>query len=234
VKNTLGDVVVLEADNLQERLRLPGRTYGEGSGVRFSPCGDMIVDGSWNGDLLVRDAASGDVLLHEHDGMITTLDTTNDRMTWLYTQNDAGIVVRRWPFTEHAPIRCVTGGDLLFGGGSTAAISNDGRFVAASTWEQIETWQREGERLEPLATYSVPSTGTGSALAWNPDGTALAYAGGGQALVLTSDLRLLWVADFRYASDVAFSPSGDLLAVGDWSSGAVVATSIIFGVERDE
>jgi len=224
VKNTLGDVVVLDAASLNETLRLPGRAYGEGSEIRFSPSGDLIVDGSWNGDLLVRDAAGGEVILHERDGMIAELTTTGDRQTWLYTRNGSGIVIRRWPFTDHAPMPCTTSGDLMFGGGSSAlAISNDGRFLATTGWERIQTWERDGDRLRVLASCAVPGSGTGTGLSWHPSGRTLAYAGGGQALLLTRELRVIWSAPFRYASDVAFSPNGDLLAIGDWSRGAVLA-----------
>jgi hypothetical protein len=52
----------------------------------------------------------------------------------------------------------------------------------------------------------------------------LAYAASGVALLLSSDARPLWWGPgFRYACDVRFSPAGDLLAIGDWSKGAVLA-----------
>jgi WD40 repeat protein len=223
VKNTHGDVVILEAATLKETLRLAGRPYGEGSDVRFAPSGDLIVDGSWDGDLLVRDAASGVIVLHERDGRIGILTTTRDRETWLYSRNGSGIVIRRWPFTKHEAVPCTTSGDLLFGGSSTAAISDDGRFVATTGWERIDIWERADDRLEALAACAVPGSGTGTGLSWHPTGRTLAYAGGGQALLLTRELRVIWSAPFRYASDVAFSPNGDLLAIGDWSRGAVLA-----------
>jgi hypothetical protein len=77
-ENTLGDVVLLDVETLRENLRLPGSTDGEGSGVRFSPCGRFVIDRSWRGNLLVGDAASGEVVLHEPGDPIGSIDCTAD------------------------------------------------------------------------------------------------------------------------------------------------------------
>jgi WD40 repeat protein len=220
VKNTLGDVVVLDVESLSEELRLSGVAYGEGSPVRFSPCGEFVIDGSWNGDLLVRDAASGEVVLHESGGSITSIACSADRSHWLYTRAGAGCVTRRWPFMEFEPMVYANGDFLL--GPHALAISGDGQRIVTARWQLIEAWQIDGNRLELLGEHSVATSGTGDAVAWSPAGTSIAYAGAGQALVLTPELHVVWRADFRYPSDVAYSPDGDLLAIGDWSSGAVI------------
>ncbi|MGZ4391250.1 MAG: WD40 repeat domain-containing protein [Gaiellaceae bacterium] len=220
VKNTLGDAVVLEIESLREELRLSGAAYGEGSAIRFSPCGEFVIDGSWRGDLLVRDAASGEVVLHEGGGSITAIACTADRSRWLYTRAGVGCVTRRWPFMEFEPTT-YENGDFLRGP-HAVAISSDGRRIVTASWQLIQTWQVDANRLDLLGEHSVPTSGTDEAVAWSPAGTSVAYAGAGQALVLTPELHVLWRADFQYPSDVTYSPDGGLLAIGDWSSGAVI------------
>jgi WD40 repeat protein len=224
VKNTRGDVVVLDRESLGEQLRLSGKPYGEGSAIKFSPGGTCLVDGSWAGDLLVRDASSGEVLVHEQVGMVSTLDCTRDRMTWIYTVEGLGLVRRLWPFGE-TPAVPILRSETRLGTGWGTTLSDDGTLLARSTGRAIETWKVDanGGRPEQVGNCEVPVSGSGYALRWHPEADMLAYAASGVALLLTSEAKPLWWGPgFQYASDVRFSSAGDLLAVGDWSKGAVL------------
>src|SRR4051794_2270587 len=225
VKNTLGDVVVLERETLAERIRLPGKTYGEGAAIRFSPCGAFLVDGSWAGDLLVRDATSGQVVFHEQVGSVRRLDCSRDRMRWLYTAEGMGLVTRLWPFEENDPVPIPSAASRLDCGWG-AMLSDDGALLARATGVAIETWQVDPENghWEQRGRCEVPISGSGYALAWHPEAEIVAYAASGVALLLTADAAPIWWAPgFEYGCDATFSRDGDLLAVGDWSKGAVLA-----------
>jgi WD40 repeat protein len=225
VKNTRGDLVVLERDGLAERLRLAGKPYGEGSPVRFSPGGAFLVDGSWAGDLLVRDARTGEVVVHEHVGQVSTLHCTRDRTRWIYTAHGVGLVTRSWPFSDNEAVPIFRSKTPL-GAGWGATLSDDGRLVARSIDRTIETWRIDvnGGPPEQIGGCDVPISGTANALSWHPTKDMLAYAASGVVLLLTSEARpLWWGAGFQYGSDVCFSPDRNLLAVGDWSKGAVLA-----------
>jgi hypothetical protein len=108
---------------------------------------------------------------------------------------------------------------------SAAAISDDATTIVLSTLSRIETWRRSGsdQRYELLASIPVEYSGSGGQVAVNPAGTLVGYAGSRRAVVLTADLReWRWDAELEYASDVAFSPGGDLVAFGAWGSGFIV------------
>ena len=96
-KNTSGEVVVFDAASLEELARFAGEGYGEGTSVRFSPCGRYLIDGSWGGRLLVREADSGSVAWEEAgaDGAIFGHAMhARDRTFWVY---------RRWTGVPRTP-----------------------------------------------------------------------------------------------------------------------------------
>lgn len=216
VKNTQGTVAVVDLASVLVRLVLPGDAYGEGAGVRFSGDGEALVDGSWNGDLLVRDATTGAILHHERGPGIGAIESVDGGDTWVYDTGGA-LHVRRWPFERNdAEIHAYAGHKLW------DLAPYDSERVAVGTTGSVELWQLAGRRPKVLARWPTAISGTGEHVAWSPDGRFLAHAGAHYATVLDDQLRVVWHAPFDYASDVAFSPDGRLLAVGDWSKGVVV------------
>jgi WD40 repeat protein len=225
-KNTAGDVLVVDAGSLTERGRYPGNPYGEGTGIHFSPCGRYLVDGSWNGHLLVRDAGSGAVVWREfHAGaMVSQLVRTRDRQVWAYTRQVVGatddeLYLRAWPFDHHEPRVLMRKANL-----NAAAISADARHIALADTATLETWQVDPHGPPTLTARhtGLPSSGTGVTLAWSPDGSTLAYAGGGTLRVFSAELEPLYELPMHYVSDVDWSADGRLLAAGDWSAGVML------------
>src|SRR3954466_1674879 len=147
VKNTLGDVVVLERETLAERIRLPAKPYREGTAIRFSPCGAFLVDGSWAGDLLVRDATRGQGVFHEQVGSVRRLDCSRDRMRWLYTAEGMGLVTRLWPFEENDPFPY-----RLLRRGSTADGARCSRTTGRSWLARLAWRSRHGRSTRRTAT----------------------------------------------------------------------------------
>jgi WD40 repeat protein len=217
VKNTQGTVAVVDLETALVRLVLPGDEYGEGAGVRFSPDGEYVVDGSWNGDLLVRDATTGAIALHERSAAVQVLASTPDRELWAYNCGDT-LVLRRWPFDANEP-NVFRFERHAFVVADVALVDADR--VAIARTGGVETWNFGTEPPEALAHWPTAIAGTGDVVACSADGRFVAHAGGGAATILDDELRVVWHEPFEYPSDVAFSPDGRLLAVGDWSKGVV-------------
>ena len=222
MKNTSGEIVVLDVETLEVLSRHDGRPWGEGSDLRFSPCGDFLVDGSWNGDLVVRNAQTGEIEWHARStvdkGMVTQLVTTPDRQTWLH-DGFGYLTLRTWPFTDASrTIRLPnkTSGEV--------ALNPSATLLAIRTWEALQVWDLTRRSPSKLAEQTgLPHGGTGNALAWAADSTQLAFAAAHAVRVFTPDLDLIWTTELQYACHVEYSPAGDLLACGAWSKGFVLA-----------
>lgn len=224
VKNTLGDVAVVDLSSVLVRLVLPGAAYGEGDDVLFSPDGAFLVDTSWKGDLLIRDATTGETRLHERHRSVGKLCATPDRRLWAYIRSRSpdrvDLCLRRWPFDEHEP--------TVYrppAAATSLALSPDGSQLIAAAYQSVEILElpdRAGAPVGVVATWPTAISGTGDHVAWSADGESVAYAGGRSAVVFDTALRGRWSATFPYACDAAFSPDSALFALGDWSKGAFV------------
>jgi WD40 repeat protein len=220
-KNTSGEVVVIDAETFEERVRFPGSGRGEGSEIRFSPCGRYLVDGSWGGVLLVRDAESGEVIWQELEAgtAIFNLQCTRDRAFWAYDRHDRSqhwFLARAWPFWDHEPIR-INGIER----GSAFALRDDRRLLAVTT-QNLQLWQLDGADATLRIERPIDG-GRPDVLCWSPDGQALAHAANKAGHVYSADLDSLCSVALQYPSDAEFSPRGDLVAFGDWSQGIAIA-----------
>jgi WD40 repeat protein len=228
-KNTLGDVLVLDGESLEELARFSGKPYGEGTDVRFGPCSKKIVDGSWQGHLLVRDAGTGEVVWEEleEDEAVTPLVVTRNRQAWAYVRGTRGaagmrdrLLLRRWPFDGGNAELVLAKPDV-----DTLAIDDSGELVALRAWPTLEVWRVGGAPAGAASlAHSLSSeaiSGTGEQLDWHPGSRYLAHSGDNHARVFTSTLDPVWSTKTLYPCDVRFSDDGTMLAVGDWSRGAV-------------
>jgi WD40 repeat protein len=223
VKNTSGDVLLLDVNSLEQRVAFSGKPFGEGTAIRFSPCGRYLFDGSWSGHLLVRSSESGEVVWDEHDpdAAIFHLQGTRDRQIWVYDRwtrpNRHCFLVRAWPPWENEPL------DLAIERGSRFAIAED-RQRFAVVGRDLEIWDISAPQ-EPALLHRAAAAqgGTGDSLAWSPDGEFLVHGADGAGRVFTGSLDEVRTAQVQYVSDAEFSPDGRLLALGDWSKGIVMA-----------
>jgi WD40 repeat protein len=223
VKNTSGDVLLVDVQSLDQRAAFSGEPFGEGTAIRFSPCGRYLFDGSWSGRLVVRTAETGDVVWEERepDAAIFHLHGTRDRQTWVYdrwTRPDRRRLLRRaWPPWENEPV------DLAIEHGLCFAITEDRQRLAV-VGHDLEVWDISAPH-EPALLHSSPAAqgGSGDSLAWSPDGGFLVHGADGAGRVFTPELDEVMTVPVEYVSDAEFSPDGRLLALGDWSKGIVVA-----------
>jgi WD40 repeat protein len=223
VKNTSGDVALFDIDLVTELVKLSGKPYGEGDQIRFSFDGKYVVDSSWNKDFLVRDSATGDVVWTS-DIPARRVTSGRDRMLWCFA-SEAGIGVQRWPLWAHDAVVFSYPEDRSWL--TSLALTDSGDRVVVATSDAVEIWALDRPTGSAVVTASWPTarSGTGSAVSWHPSGELVAHAGGTFASILTAELEPVWHEQFPYPSDVTFSADGSLLAVGDWSKGAVFALS---------
>jgi hypothetical protein len=109
-----------------------------------------------------------------------------------------------------------------------AAFSPDGGCLAVLSVEGTEVVTVFSfPAMEPLRDRSLHiGSGTGFSIRYSPCGRFLAVVGSDLAAVLDpSTLSTCEEIPVEYGSDVAFSPSGSLMAVGCWSAGEVFETS---------
>ncbi len=73
--------MLLNADNLECLGRLQSKAAGEGCGIAFSPSGDRLLDGTWNGVLATYELRSfGQPLKAEFpDTKITSIEPSPSR-----------------------------------------------------------------------------------------------------------------------------------------------------------
>ncbi len=218
VKNTSGDIAVLDALTLDVLARHHGRPWGEGSPLRFSSDGAQLVDGSWDGHLLVRDTMSGDVLYSEHDGttMIVGIAATVDRSRWVVqsstrSPHDAPNVVsiRQWPLSrDRVDVDLETGRNVvaLHPSAMRLAIVTDRLRI----WDVSDADRTTGSIVAQSPRF--PISGTGNHVSWSPQGDRVALAGARAVRIFTPNAREVASIELEYASSVAYSPSGELLS----------------------
>jgi len=232
VKNTSGAIALLELPTLQLLwVRPPAK---EGCQLLFSPCGDYLITGSWNGELIRLETASGAALLLDHaaGSMVQWLSQSGDRLRYAYVKQPIAVdrtsppgnsivTLRSWPF-DTQPEQRLTGSWRFI---KAAEISPDGLWLAVlhqlkGATFQVDIVDLSSERV--LSSAPVTFGGSNFSLAWSPDGLHLACVrGGGVTLFDAPSLRIASEVACAYACHVAFSPDGQFLAIGAWEQGTV-------------
>jgi WD40 repeat protein len=222
-KNTSGDILVMELPELNEVARFSGHEFGEGTEIHFASGGE-IVHGTWSGLLVARDALTGAVMWQEQGNDIFELCRTRDRQTWAYrtwskVEHRSHAVIRNWPFNKHEA-SVVPGVKRV----AALALSDDACQLAIAA-DELAIYQRDSTIAEwsRAARNRHDIGGRSGTLSWSPDGRLLAANGLTHATVFARDLSHRFSEEVEYNCDVAFSPNGELLAVGAWGAGLTVA-----------
>jgi WD40 repeat protein len=238
IKSTLGEFVTCEPATGDPIARFIPDDRDEGSGLAFLT-DDVIIDGSWTGAIRSRNSSGlkPQTLWHEHHVMVSQLMHSEERGQWAFvieTKHDHPRFNRgadhilltaapgskpfsslpaRWGFLKHA---------ALAPAGDRVAV----RFGAKEPVLQVVD-THTGKRL---AETPVTHGGTGSALAWSPDAAhVILVEVRGFSFRRAEDLREVGWFPSAYPSAVAFAPSNDLIALGDWQAGLVAEWPAILG-----
>ena len=238
IKSTTGQIAVVDAQAGQLLLNLQNKKDGEGCGPAWSPCGRYLADGGWDGRLRMRDAQTGETLFtQEHPGEMLRGVYAIDGGRRLLLQHgvksvDEGQVqpldycsVWDWPLQDG-------GGRVVLSlpGLMSCAPSPDGESLAvlhhAGGAQYLSVYAlADGSCLAKVPVQA--GGGTGNALRWLPDGSALGRIGKAKLLFYGwPGLGVLAQEDFIYPCALDFLPASPLAAIGSWEAGMLMELNL--------
>ena len=238
IKSTTGQMAVVDAQAGQLLLNLQNKKDGEGCGPAWSPCGQYLADGGWDGRLRMRDAQTGETLFtQEHPGEMLRGLCAIDGGRRLLLQHgvksvDEGMLlpldycsVWDWPLQDG-------GGRVVLSlqGLMSCAPSPDGQSLAvlhhAGGTQYLSVYALDDGNC--LAKVPVEAGGgTGNALRWLPDGSALGRIGKGKLLFYGwPGLDVLAQHALTYPCALDFLPASPLAAIGSWEAGMLMELNL--------
>jgi hypothetical protein len=226
-KSTTGQIAVVNADNGKVVCDFRNKKDDEGCNVLFSSCGKFVIDGTWEGRLLVREAGSGKItferefpteMIHDIwavDGGSSIVVMHNPKYMNDDREPPPPYVTRwKWPLGAK-PTATTELPDQLY---LRLALSPDGRFLAF-----------ESSRVPKKPTIDIHSLPGGKRVAeiplaredrmeqlsWSPDGKYLALVKRDGFVICRADkFEQVVEQALADASELAFSPTGDTIALG--------------------
>jgi hypothetical protein len=238
VKSTWGEIAVLAVEGGIPLVRHRPKVQDEGASIHFSPCGDFLVDGSWDGHIRVRGARdlSVEAQYSFDNEMIQEVAFDEASTHWLFVhqpKQDAPnqapyLTLWTWPLKAPSS-RIVLDFDTVF----SAALAPNGRHIAVVGFSRI-TKVQELRLLtlsgQVVASVPVASGGTGSKTRWSRHSDMLAtIVAQGLAFFEPPTLRAVGHIADRYPSDVAFLNTSTEVVVGSWNGGRIISFPTRFG-----
>jgi WD40 repeat protein len=230
VKSTRGDLHMCATASADPVYHFQSPAHNEGPGPLFVS-DDSIVDANWSGEIRLRQLFDGEerVVWRGASQMIVDVSATfgcwacavsakHDHPDFAHPDGADLVVVSDFPRLNAFRSLKARWRNL-----KSIALSPTGQLLAVR--QGFGTPLIEVRRIatgEAVASSVCPIGGTGAALAWAPDGATLVLVSdGGFSFRETTTLREVGWLPSEYPSSVAFSPSGRLVALGDWSNGIV-------------
>jgi WD40 repeat protein len=229
VKNTLGRIAVFNIATSELLCDHKNQKEGEGCQVSFSPDGETLIDGSWDGLATVRKAFEPAVIWRkEFPGeMIGAISHDLSRRKWLFqhsgvVQPEKGcrdrhsLILREWPFKNDALQRSWIGQDTSF-----ATLSPDGSRVCL-----VNSQGRPKIKLQVIRVTdeqiiaSIPANRVRE-ISWSADceviGTAQGYDDKSKfTFYRSSDLSIVGEVPCQYPSSICYLANSDQVVLGSW------------------
>jgi hypothetical protein len=241
VKSTTGQIVVVDANNGKVVCDFRNKKDEEGCNLIFSPCGKFIIDGTWEGRLLVRAVATGKIEFEREyanesvhdiyavDGGSSFVVLNDPRGGDDNKKPPAAYLSRwKWPFGAK-PIGTIKLADQLY---HTSAVTADGQFFAFDSSlvpkkPSIDVLSlRTGKRVA-----SIPYTRGEhiEQLNWSADGALLGAAKRDCVEIYSAvkiKFELVVKHELENVRDIAFSPTGDTIALAAKNSVVMSSASL--------
>jgi hypothetical protein len=233
VKNTSGDIVTLDMSDGRVVARSDANGYDEGAGVHYSPCGEFVVEGSWNGAIRVRRADSLAVVeeFTFPDEMVSGVSRTSDGSRWLFTHQPKTRDGENWPpppyltvwdWPLRTPSRTL---DPRFYSVGAASISPCGSWIASVGNHHAlpdGTLPPDELRISDLfgevqwATHVI-FAGTAYRARWSADSRLVGTIDRSGILIFAAQgLVLHRTVPSEFPSDIAFVQDGACAVLGTW------------------
>jgi len=238
IKSTTGQMAVVDAQAGQLLLNLQNKKDGEGCGPVWSPCGQYLADGGWDGSLRLRNAQTGETLFTQvHPGEMLRGVYAIDGGRRLLVQHGVKSVDEG---QVQPPDYCSVWDWPLRAGGGTVVLSLPGMMSCAPSPEgaHLAVLHHAGG-AQFLSVYALADGsclakvpveaggGTGNGLRWLPDGSALGRIGKGKLLFYGwPGLNVLAQEDFIYPCALDFLPGSSLAAIGSWEAGMLMELNV--------
>ncbi|SDO21312.1 hypothetical protein SAMN04488061_0583 [Filomicrobium insigne] len=234
VKGSSGHIIVADVKSGRRLVDFNNMTDGEGSNLRYSTCGEYIVDATWNGRLMVRTAKSGCTEFAQDfpDEMIQSIHRSADGKMWVIVHACKAISddappapdyfsLWSWPFRS-GEFR-VLPERVAFS--RTSSLLPDGSLLAVvhgAPPENLSVFQlSDGACVE---TVAIQSGGTGHAIGWSADGQLIGSVQDNVVVFYAwPSLAKCHEIELACPSDLAYSLRGDVLVLGSWEEGWVMS-----------
>ena len=219
IKSTTGQLAVVDAGAGQLLLNFQNKKDGEGCGPVWSPCGQYLADGGWDGRLRMREAQTGETLFTQaHPGEMLRGVYAIDGGRRLLVQHGVKLVDEG---QVQPPDYCsVWDWPLQAGGAHLAVLHHAGGVQYLSMYALAD-----GRCLAKVPVEA--GGGTGNGLRWLPDSSALGRIGKGKLLFYGwPGLGVLAQEDFIYPCALDFLPGSPLAAIGSWESGMLMDLNV--------
>lgn len=226
IKSTSGALALIDTAEMGVINILSTKLDSEGCAAKFSPCGNYIVDGSWNGLIAVRDLDGNFVEKRQYENeMISSLGCSQDRTKWLVFRNNkyphnGGVTIElwEWPFTYKNISNC----KITELPARKAVISPCGELVAIFHHDKIVIMQLASGG--DICTIKRESGGSGDSFYWFKDSNKVAYNNRLGFEIYSLDSKSVeWKSEQKYPSCINVLENENLIALGTWECGIVRA-----------
>ena len=230
IKNTIGRIVLIDLTTRTTKVDFRNTKDGHGTNIVFAADSQHVIDATWKGSHVARTLNGKTTFRERFDGEKVTgvLRHPDGRYWFRHEQRGYRMLGRTWPFRagefDEVTIPLDKYHDAIFtpDGRLLTLFADDGRFVVR--FFSFPAMKTVDSRIYPsLGVRARP------AISISQCGRLLAVAGSRASIITNLDRPSLCEGfKIQEPSDVAFSPTHSLVAIGSRTEGEVLLIQLGF------